>query len=72
MKYEAIDEFLARVKQLSRAGSKDMRMSFQEANNLALTLAEMLSQLNKQTPTVVASNPSVIDGGTFSDRAKPK
>ena len=73
MKFEAIDDFLNRVKQLSRSGSKDMRLSFQEANLLAITIAELLTHVSKQataTPPQASSvaPPSVIAGGTFKDR----
>ncbi len=73
MKFEAIDDFLNRVKQLSRSGSKDMRLSFQEANILAITIAELLTHVGKQATAAPAQSsavvaPSVIDGGTFKDR----
>jgi hypothetical protein len=70
MNFEPIDAFLTRVKQLSRTGSKDMRLSFQEANLLAISLAELLAQLNKagSAATSTAGAPAVIDGGTFKDR----
>ncbi len=66
MNYEPIDAYLKRVKQLQ---GKDMRLSFQEAQMLAISLGELLSRLNQQTaaPTSSAA-PSVIDGGTFKDR----
>ncbi len=65
MNYEPINDFLARVKRLS---GKDMRLSFQEANLLAVNLAELLSQLNQKAPAATTSAPSVIDGGSFKDR----
>lgn len=72
MNYDAINDFLSRVKRLSHQGSKDMRLSFQEANILAITIGELLVEAQRQTPTSTAA-PTVIDGGTFTDRnAKPK
>ncbi len=65
MNFEPIDAYLKRVKQLS---GKDMRLSFSEAQLLAVSIAELLSQLNQKAPAASASAPSVIDGGTFKDR----
>ena len=65
MNYEPIDNFLARVRKLNR-GAKDMRLSFEEAQLLAINIAELMSQLNKDNQkAVVVAAPSVIDGGTF-------
>jgi hypothetical protein len=68
MNYEPIDTFLTRAKQMTRSGSKDMRLSLQEANMLAISIAELLGQLQRQAP-VTALAPTVIDGGSFTDRA---
>ena len=65
MNYDPINDFLARVKRLQ---GKDMRLSFQEANLLAVNLAELLSQLNQKAPAATSVAPSVIDGGSFKDR----
>lgn len=69
MKPDAIEEFLTRVKQLSRTGSKDMRLSLQEANALAANLAELLYALNKRAENnPPAALTGTIDGGTFNSR----
>ena len=67
MNYEPIEDFLARVKKLSRSASKDMRLSFEEANLLALNIGELMTQLKKNEtgkPTKV-DFPKIIDGGSF-------
>ena len=64
--YEPIDDFLNRVRKLNKA-NKEMRLSYDEAQTLAITIGQMMSQLAKKgdsTP-ITASLPSVIDGGTF-------
>ena len=70
MKYEAIEDFLARARKLNKS-NKDMRLSYDEAMGLAVSLAELLARLNKQQSTEVAviSAPKVIDGGTFPKRS---
>lgn len=69
MNYEPIEDFLARVRRLNRSTSKDMRLSFEEAQLLALNIGEMMTQLNKKGgDTKPVELPDVIDGGTFPKR----
>jgi hypothetical protein len=42
MNLEPIHSFLERVKQMQTGRSKEMRMSYEEANKLALTIAQLL------------------------------
>lgn len=67
MNYEPIEDFLARVKKLSRSASKDMRLSFEEANLLALNIGELMTQLKKNETGKSAKIdfPKIIDGGSF-------
>lgn len=66
MNYEPIEDFLSRVKKLSRSASKDMRLSFEEAQLLALNIGELMTQLNKKSEGKgPVELPTVIDGGTF-------
>lgn len=66
MNYEPIENFLARVRKLNRSTSKDMRLSFEEAQLLALNIGEMMTQLHKKGSEVkTVEFPEVIDGGTF-------
>ncbi len=68
MKFEAIDDFLARVRKLNKS-NKDFRLSYEEANALAVSLAELLAQLNQKKPVgSEVMTPSVIDGGHFPKR----
>lgn len=67
MKFDAIDDYLARVRKLNKS-NKDMRLSYDEAMALAISLGELLAQL-AQKPVPVVTSPIVIDGGTFPKRS---
>ena len=66
MKFEPIEDFLARVRKLNKA-NKDMRLSYEEANLLAISIAEMLAHLSKK-PDPIVTAPTIIDGGSFPKR----
>ena len=67
MNYDAINDFLARVKKLNKGNSKDIRLSFEEAHVLAVSIGELLSQAKQKIDKtqVTTTSPSVIDGGSF-------
>lgn len=68
MKFDAIDDYLARVRKLNKS-NKDMRLSYDEAMALAISLGELLAQLAQKPVPAVVSPSEVIDGGTFPKRS---
>lgn len=66
MNYDAINDFMSRVKKLNKSNSKDLRLSYEEAHILAISIGELMSQLKQKADTTsIVSAPAVIDGGTF-------
>ena len=60
-----VEAFCRRVRQANAAGSKDVRLSMQEATDLAASLAAVLARLAalEAGRSPVGDGPVVIDGG---------
>lgn len=64
MNLDPVHQFLERVKQMQTGRSKEMRMSYEEANKLALTIAQLLVvEAKKVTPD---DGTIIISGGSLS------
>lgn len=48
MTLDPVTSFLERVKQMQTGRSKEMRMSYEEANKLALTIAQLVTEAAKK------------------------
>ena len=64
--FEPIDDFLGRVRKLNRA-NKEMRLSFEEAQTLAITIGQMMSELakKKMEEPPISNTSRIMDGGLF-------
>lgn len=65
--YEPIQDFLKRVRAVgnSGGGKKELRLSFDEANRLAVNLAELLAAATRENSKDEVLQ-IVVDGGDFT------
>ena len=64
--FTPIEAFLERARLLTSTRSRELRLSVEEATNLAINIGELLNQLSKKqlsTPEVVEV---VMNGGDFT------
>lgn len=64
--YEPIQDFLKRVRSIGKAagGKKELRLSLEEANRLAVNIAELMTALAKDNATEEVYE-IVLDGGAL-------
>lgn len=69
MQYDAIENFLARAKKLTKSQAKDMRLTLEEVSVLSIELAALLAERSKNQ-TVRKTAPVelinlIMDGGSM-------
>lgn len=62
---EPIQRFLERVRQASKTGAKDIRLTTNEATEIAASLAQILLSQSTESLKTESSHAVVMDGGTF-------
>jgi hypothetical protein len=63
MNLEPVSAFLERVKQMQTGRSKEMRMSYEEAHKLALTIAQLMTEKVKNIEP--DDGVVIVSGGTL-------
>ncbi len=62
--YDAIESFFARTKQMQTGRSKEMRMTYEEAQALALAIGQLLVKEAKANAKE-ETGPLIISGGSL-------
>ena len=62
MNYDPINNFLDRARKMSKS-SKELRLTYEETNTLAINLAQLLAELKQKGDSSTTS--VVLDGGSF-------
>ena len=62
MNVDPITVFLGRVKQMTTGRSKEMRLSYEEAHNLAVSIAQLLA---KEVAKIEPPQEILISGGSL-------
>lgn len=66
MSFPELENFCTRVKRLQASGSKEMRITKEEAQKMMIELTELL--LKRPTEKIIISRPTEskqVDGGSF-------